>query len=98
MDTAGNAFVIWADIRDDQYGVYARARSATGVLGPVLTLTADIIPYAVAVALGPNGRALFVWEDIDGRLEARFGSLARRLDPLRFSTMLTFGRNRLRSR
>jgi hypothetical protein len=88
IDPAGNAVVAWTSISGTNTSpqVKARLRSATGALGPILTLS-QAGPYAQnqKVAIGANGDAVITWNSYDGkntRVQAITLSAAGVLGPL----------------
>ena len=79
-DANGNAIIAWDFLRVRQDGlatsrVHARARSATGALGPVQYLSeSGQQAFGAQVAVDPNGNAVFAWQRFDGahyRVQAR---------------------------
>jgi hypothetical protein len=96
IDRNGNALVVW--LHQDPDGalwrprVQARARSATGVLGPIWTLShpqqnsgVTFTPNDADVAIDANGNALVVWSRDDGanwRVQMRAHSSGGMLGPV----------------
>lgn len=75
VDASGDAVFVWQRFDGVDLRAQARARSSTGVLGPVQNLSAaggDV--YIPQVAVDPMGNAVFVWQwDADGpdRIQTR---------------------------
>lgn len=86
VDAAGNAVYVWR-IRyswpSTPWGIQARTRSATGVLGPVRTIVASSERGAGApkVAVDPDGNATIVWVHGSSYLTLRTLSAAGALGP-----------------
>jgi hypothetical protein len=80
MDAAGNALVVWKRYDGARDRIQARARSAAGDFGPVVTLSrAEHHAYDPEVAMTGAGDALVAWRAYDGtyyRLQARSRSAA----------------------
>jgi hypothetical protein len=80
IDADGNALVVWTQSDGTTDRIWARARSAAGVLGPVLALSkAGETAASPQVAVNAAGDALFVWTRFDGtrfRIQARARSAA----------------------
>ena len=75
VDAGGNAVIAWQDFNTGQ--IFARTRSAEGLLGSVDALSAGG-QYATnqQVAVAPGGDAVVVWQRFDGtnlRAQAAFG-------------------------
>jgi hypothetical protein len=84
VDSAGNAVFVWQRSDGTDWRVQSRARSATGALGPVQTLSAAgqgaVKPQ---VAVDPAGRAVFTWERYSG-IQARARTAAGALSGVQF--------------
>jgi hypothetical protein len=62
VDADGNALIAWWGLAGTNYRVAVRARSATGVLSPIQTLSqAGLDAFAPRVAVSANGSALITW-------------------------------------
>jgi hypothetical protein len=87
MDADGDAVVTWIRFDGADYRVQARARSKTGVLGPLLTLAPASPGTSLdpQVAIDADGDALIVWLGSDGthdRVRARARSKAGVVGPV----------------
>ncbi|WP_020580043.1 hypothetical protein [Actinopolymorpha alba] len=64
LDDDGDAVVVWQAYSKDTYRIYARRVSRTGVLGPVLVMSAATPKAFLAdVAIDSDGDALVVWNE-----------------------------------
>jgi hypothetical protein len=75
VDAAGNAIFTWSRFDGTNSRIQARVRSAGGVLGPVLNLSAaGQNANSPQVAVDGSGSAIFTWSRFDGtnsRIQAR---------------------------
>lgn len=91
VDASGNAVMTWIRSLDEfengDWKIQARRRSATGVLGPILTVAGS--NYNVVyprVAVNPVGQAMLAWASSDGtrfRIQARTLSATGVLGPIK---------------
>ena len=97
VDDARNAVYAWtlADQTSFQSAVFARVRSASGALGPVLVLSAPgVEAFDVRVAVSPSGVAAFSWAEFDfvrgiAVIKSRSRSAAGVLGPVAIVSELT---------
>ena len=84
VDADGNAVFTWTRSDGTSFRAQARARSATGVLGAVQTLSpAGINAYTPQVAVDTDGDAVFGWENFGTRrIQARARAAAGALSPI----------------
>ncbi len=86
VDADGDSVVVWSRAIDG-YRVQARRVSATGVMGPTLTLSAKgADAHTPQVAITADGRAVVTWDRSDGthrRIQAREISPSGTVGPVR---------------
>jgi hypothetical protein len=91
IDSDGDALVVWERDRGSHPGIEARARSAAGALGPIVTLSsAGAHAYSPQLGFDADGDGLIVWsrQDAGGssRIQARARSAAGVLGPVQTLT------------
>jgi hypothetical protein len=95
LDAAGNAVFIWHRSDGATHRIQARARSSTGTLSPVQTLSAAGQHAShPQVAVEDDGDAIFTWSRFDGtnsRIQARARSAGGTLSPVQ--TLSPAGQN-----
>jgi len=84
VNSNGDAVAVWRRNDGAHYRVQTRTRSAAGVLGAILNLSgpgtdAIAVPQ---VAINDVGEAAFVWQLLDGAIQARSLSAAGALGPI----------------
>ena len=87
-DPDGDFVVVWTRFESDgftttDWRIQIRTLSASGVLGPVETLSETSHPaFAPSMALTPNGSAVVVWQELNGatwRIKARIQTASESL-------------------
>lgn len=87
IDDSGNALVVWSRLDGSNFRFEARARSASGALGPIeILLDAEQSAASARVAMDPDGNAVVVWSNWVGanrRVQARARSASGALGAIR---------------
>jgi hypothetical protein len=81
VDNGGDAVFVWTRSDGTYWRVQIRARSATGTLGPIRTISPVGHGLTPQVAVDPAGRAVFTWQR-GPFIEARARSAAGALSPV----------------
>jgi hypothetical protein len=83
VDADGDALLAWSRYDGANYRVYARARTAAGVLGSVQTLSAaGKTAFVQDVVIDPDGDAVVLWTNTDNLAQIRARSAAGVLGPV----------------